>query len=83
MRHNIDWVNKMIEIITRDEFDRNMFELSLHGISKEEIDKMQYKFDNQSTDKPITVADSKLEKRRLQDFGFHFGKKSGTKVVNR
>lgn len=81
--HTIDWVNKMIQIIAKEEFNRNIFELSLHGVPKEETDKMKSKFDGQFTDKLITKENSKLEKMKLQGFGFHFGKKSKTKVVNR
>lgn len=73
----------MVEIITKEDFDKNMFDLSLHGLPKEELDKMRYKFDNQFEDKPITVENSAMEKRKLQGFGFHFGKKNKTKVINR
>lgn len=71
----------MIEIITKDEFDKNMFELSLHGVPKDEIDKLRSKFDNQENKKqPYNPL---IEKKKLQGLGFYFGKKNKTKVINR
>ncbi len=73
----------MIEIIIKKDFERNMFELSLHGIPTKELDNMRNKFNAEIEDKPIMEVDSKVEKAKLQQFGFHFGKKNKTKVVNR
>lgn len=83
LRHNINWVNKMIQVIAKDEFEKNIFQLSLHGVPKEELDDMRNRFDTQIDDKPTTIADSRIERMKLEGFGFRFGKKSKTKVINR
>ena len=73
----------MIRIITKDEFDRNIFDLSLHGVPKEELDNMRNKFNGQIDGKEEIKENSFMEKMKLKDFGFHFGKKNKTKVINR
>ncbi len=81
MDKTVNWVNKMSELIAREEFERNIFELSLHGVSKEEIGKMRNNFEEHYSDK--TNVSNKETKQALTSMGLYVGKKITTKVINR
>jgi len=81
--HTIDWVNKMIEIIAREEFERNIFELSLHGVDKNAIENMRTKFNNQIDSVKGKQKAEQESLTALKRLGISVGKKRSTKVINR
>lgn len=42
--HPLDWVQMMTKQITDEQFERNVFELALHGVDKEEIERMKREY---------------------------------------
>ena len=83
MEHDIDWANKMSEIIAREEFEKNLTQLSINGVPKEDINNMRLKFNNQFKSDKKKSKDDKVSLLKLKDMGMYFGKKSSTRVVNR
>lgn len=55
-----------------------MFEMSIHGTSKEELDRIREEFDNRLNDK---VEDVRIPIERFESLGLSFGKANKTKVI--
>ncbi len=82
--HDYVWVNKMFETITRTELNKNLTELSMHGIDPKEISGIKRSFENQFKNVKESEKESKITLLKLQSMtGFKYGKKSRTKVINR
>ncbi len=82
MDHDIIWVNKMLEIIVREEFEKTLRELSMHGIDPKTIKDFTQNFENQFRKIKKSDKESKITLLKLQSMtGFKFGKKSSTKVI--
>lgn len=80
--HSIAWINKMYEIITREQFEQNLMQLSIQGVPKENIEKMRSEFERQfKTDAEKAKDEPSL--LGLKRFGIYVGKKSKTKVINK
>ena len=74
----------MQEIIAREELEKNLMELAMHGIKQDKIDKIRNNFEAQFKDEREIKDDSKMELMKLKRIGgFKFGKKSKTKIINR
>jgi len=82
--HNIKWVNKMLEIVSREQFDRTIMELQMHGVEQKSIDKMKSNYNRQfgSLEKLKENTTESLNKLRGMP-GMYIGKKNTTKVINR
>jgi hypothetical protein len=71
----------MAEIVSKKEFEHTLTELSVHGVSKEDIEKLRQKFEmNYMTDKEKEDI-TKNELNMLRRLGGHIGKKSKTRVI--
>ena len=80
--HDIVWVNKMQEIVAREELEKTLMELSIHGIDPKQIDSIRGKFESQFKNDQEIKADSKMELKKLQGIsGFKIGKKNRTKFI--
>ena len=73
----------MQEIVAREELEKNLMDLAMHGIKQDKIDEIRNNFESQFKSEQEIKKDSKLELLKLKEFGFHFGKKSKTKIINR
>lgn len=76
--HDIDWINAMINEISRQEFEKNIFELRLHGVKESDIEKIQHAYDvdtGKIKDKNIHVPSI----AQLQSMGLSVGKPSKTR----
>jgi len=72
----------MLVIITREEFEKNMRELAIHGADKKQILEARNKFERQFKKDQPTGKESGLTLMKLQSIpGFKYGKKSNTKVI--
>jgi len=82
--HNIKWVNKMLEIVSREQFDRTIMELQMHGVEQKSIDKMKSNYNRQfgSLEKLKENTTESLNRLRSMP-GIHIGRKNTTKVINR
>jgi len=79
--HTPKWINAMTEIVNKIEFEKNLTQLSMHGVSKEDIERLRQKFEmNYMTDKEKENI-AKNELNMLRRLGGHVGKKSKTKVI--
>ena len=82
--HNIKWVNKMLEIVSREQFDRTIMELQMHGVEQKSIDKMKSNYNRQFGSLEKLKENTAESLNRLRGMpGIHIGRKNTTKVINR
>jgi len=72
----------MQEIVSREQFESNLMQLSINGVPPDRIEKMRAEFERQFKTEEELKKDEP-SKLSLERFGFHIGKKSRTKVINR
>jgi len=72
----------MQEIVAREELEKNLMELAMHGIKPEKIDEIRDNFEAQFKSEQEVKDDSKMELMKLKGIsGFKFGKKNKTKFI--
>jgi hypothetical protein len=79
--HGVEWINVMAEEIGSIEFEQNLMQLSVHGVSKEEIEKLRDKFKMQTLSEAEKEKLAKNELNMLRRLGGYVGKKSKTRVI--
>lgn len=73
----VDWVNLMIEEITRQEVYENAFNMSLHGFNEDAV--KSYISSNKNNS--VKVADPRAVVAEFGGLGFKKGKPSGTTII--
>jgi len=80
--HDILWVNKMQEIVAREELEKNLIQLAMHGIPQDKIEEIRNNFEKQFKDEKELKVDSKMELLKLQGIsGFKVGRKNKTRFI--
>jgi len=72
----------MQEIVAREELEKNLMELAMHGISKDKITEIRNTFEAQFKTELEIKDDSKAELMKLRGIsGFKIGKKNKTRFI--
>ena len=80
--HDLVWVNKMQEIVARENLEKNLFDLALHGIAQDKIDSIRNSFEAQFKEAREEKVDNKIELMKLKEMsGFKYGKKNKTRFI--
>jgi len=79
LEHNIDWLNMMSRELSSIEFEKNMFDLALHGIDKNTIDDLRRNFYDKEDTENKTV-NKKLDVNYFRMLGLSVGKDNKTVV---
>lgn len=83
LEKNIDWLNMMSRELSIIEFEKNMFELAVHGVEKETIDNLRKSFyEEQISDEKIKngKAKQRLDINYFRMLGLSVGKPNKTVV---
>lgn len=75
---NLDWINAMLNEINHKDLEDKLFQLSLHGVNKKEIDKIRRDFEQQSSDEP---KDIRIPLTDFQQMGLSLGRPNATRVI--
>lgn len=70
----------MAEEVNRAEFEKNLMELSTHGVSKDDIERLRQKFESQFMTPEDIKRQEKNELHVLRRIGGHYGRKSKTRI---
>lgn len=78
MNHTPDWINAVTQEIIEQDFEQQMFQMSLHGIGKEELKRIRKEFEHRLDDKD---EDIRIPIEQFERLGLPFGKANKTKVI--
>ena len=72
----------MQEIVAREELEKNLMDLAMHGIKPDKIDEIRDNFESQFKSEKELKVDSKAELMKLKGIsGFKIGKKNKTRFI--
>ena len=72
----------MQEIVAREELEKSLMQLAMHGIPQDKISEIRNTFEAQFKDEQEIKDDSKMELMKLKGIsGFKIGKKNKTKFI--
>ena len=75
---NLDWINVMLDEINRKDLEDKLFQLSLHGVDKKDVDKIRRDFERQSSGEP---KDIRIPLTDFQQMGISLGRPNATRVI--
>jgi len=68
----------MLNEINHKDLEDKLFQLSLHGVDKKELDKIRRDFEHQSADEP---KDIRIPLTDFQQMGLSLGRPNATRVI--
>ena len=78
MNHTPDWINVVAQEIVEQEFELKIFQMSLHGVGKDELTRIRTEFEGRLADKE---EDVRIPIEQFERLGLSFGKANTTKVI--